>query len=804
MAQPVPRNPLLSANRTEVQRFLKTRYGGASGLFQVCSGPRNWTGCFFNADTVGIAKATDYVMELDAGGAESIYSRVTTVDRTPGQGERGGADDSFDFFGPWDDLDFGTEGHKVKDGEKNPPDAETAHQVYKATGLPPASILVNSGGGLYHHVLLKEPVDITDPETRERVESLSRCWQAHIEKTARGMGFSYGRGVANMDRLLRIPGTVNRKPGTTPRMAQVRYFPHRYTLEELEAALPVPQGKPQTPSGRRGGGVRDQDSTGRLKELLRGVQRGATVQEDLPVLVDAFRTNYQRDGGRNNALYILAGAAFQYAAEGQLDFDLVHDSFESAAYELKMDEDGTDSIEKTLKSAEAYGRNNPRMWVDRNSQGEPDFSDRPYGLLPETFWGSRPVLQHIRQSAHAALCSADVTLYTVLARLSAMVDHTIKAETGIKRLASLNLYVAVVGKAGANKSSSISGAKTLSPPPDRDFKDGIPLGTGEGISEAFMGERKVVLAEMNEKTGKPKEETIRTQVLHNAFFTVDEGEIFLTLKERAGAVLGEEIRSAWSGQTLGQTNATKERTRYVSEGSYALGLVAGFQPSVALPVIRDSSTGTAQRFVWVQAVDPNVPDYDNRIADPGPLQVYPQQMVGPKAIPFPDSVKREIYTHQVQRARGEVDIDPLDAHAHLIRVKLSTLLALLEARDYVTESDWGLSEVMWDASRELRSALLESAKREQVAEENEKRSKVLELEADKRRVVGDVDRNIEARARWIWKKVTEGKRRGELNELAASKHRRYLTPGVDLALSRDWITEDDDGELQPGAARPGA
>ncbi|MEV6049731.1 phage/plasmid primase, P4 family [Streptomyces sp. NPDC052107] len=363
--------PDLSADRAAVHTFLSTRYGGIPGLFQVCSDPDNWTGRFFNTDTVGIDRATAYVMELDASKVRGIYSRMTTVTGLPGQGKRGQADDSFCFSGLWSDLDFGTVGHK---GSENPPDPETAHKVYQATGLPKATILVNSGGGLYHHVLLGKSVDIRDPETRERVKNLSQRWQAHIENTAKEMGFTYGRGVSDLARVLRIPGTVNRKAPDNPRPAQARYFDNRYSLEELEAALPAPQGRRYVAGGGRSGGHRAQDSTGRLRELLRGVQRGATVQEDLRVLVDTFRTNYERDGGRNNALYILAGAAFQYAAAEQLDFEDVKEAFTEAAYELEMDTDtgGAEAIEKTLESAERYGRNNPRAFEPRRTPTDPE------------------------------------------------------------------------------------------------------------------------------------------------------------------------------------------------------------------------------------------------------------------------------------------------------------------------------------------------------------------------------------------------------------------------------------------------
>lgn len=360
---PVQNLLLPIANRVEVQRFLTTVYGGKPGLIQICSAPGNWSGCSFTSDAEGINSATAYVMTLDAQNAQGIYARVTTLTRSLSEYKRGKAEDSYAFLGFWTDVDFGTEGHK--NGEGNPPNANAAQRLYGACGLPPASVLVNSGGGLYHHVLLNEPVAIRDEESRKRIAALSRRWQMAVKKGAEKLTYSYGEGVGSLDHVLRIPGTVNRKNPDNPRMAQARYYEHRYTLEELEAALPEPQQKRSVSPGVPNPARTDQEPAGRLKELLRGVQRGATAQEDLGVLLETFRTNYARDGGRNNALSTLAGAAFQYAANGGLDPGLVHDSFESVAYELEMDEDGTESIEATLKSAEEYGRKNPRAFKER-------------------------------------------------------------------------------------------------------------------------------------------------------------------------------------------------------------------------------------------------------------------------------------------------------------------------------------------------------------------------------------------------------------------------------------------------------
>jgi hypothetical protein len=86
------------------------------------------------------------------------------------------------------------------------------------------------------------------------------------------------------------------------------------------------------------------------------------------------------------------------------------------------------------------------------------------------------------------------------------------------------------------------------------------------------------------------------------------------MKERSGSTLGETLRSAAVGQTLGQTNASKDTSRYIPSGSYSMGLLVGFQPETAAPLFEEVAEGTPQRFVWVQVIDPSIPDHASPVA----------------------------------------------------------------------------------------------------------------------------------------------------------------------------------------------
>ncbi|MCY9786857.1 YfjI family protein [Nocardiopsis sp. EMB25] len=222
----------LRADLDAVREFLATYYGDAPGLLHIAF-KGDWTGQTFTTDWQGIQAATELIGQRDATGVEGVYARPTTLVRPLEPGKRGGADDSHTFFGFWTDVDYAGAGHK--DGNL-PPDEAAARRVYEAAGYPEPTILVNSGGGLYHHVVLRDPVDVSGREAREEIKELSRRWHRGLRATSEKLGWSYGSGVSDLARVLRVPGTINRKPGTN-RMAVGAHSGLVYTLEEIREAI---------------------------------------------------------------------------------------------------------------------------------------------------------------------------------------------------------------------------------------------------------------------------------------------------------------------------------------------------------------------------------------------------------------------------------------------------------------------------------------------------------------------------------------------------------------------------------------
>lgn len=207
---------MTSLNLNETREWLEIVYSATPGLINIC-GTREWAGRTFAADDVDGALA--YIQDLDARQQpsddgktlvprEGIYLRATTLRATPDPGQRGGDDLSFYLPGLWGDIDIAGPGHKTRN--ILPPDVTEAMRIVAASGLPEPSHWIHSGGGLYPWWLLESPIEITDLED---FRALSQGWQNALARGAAKLGYHYGSGIGDLSRVLRIPGTVNRKAG---------------------------------------------------------------------------------------------------------------------------------------------------------------------------------------------------------------------------------------------------------------------------------------------------------------------------------------------------------------------------------------------------------------------------------------------------------------------------------------------------------------------------------------------------------------------------------------------------------------
>ncbi|MFF3092136.1 hypothetical protein [Streptomyces cyaneofuscatus] len=877
----------LTADSDVMRAWLTHMYAGLPGYVSVCSDADGWSGRRFTTDDAGLDAALKYGLALDQRKPKGIYLQVTTLREKPENG-RGGEDLAHAVSYIWADGDYGTVGHKPGlDDAPAPPNFEAVMKVVTESGIPDATGYSLSGGGGNPGWSLDPLLVITD-DNREQVQQLANDVQTILGASAYRLGWSWDTGIGNLDRLMRWPGTINRKEGLErptgigPSTGIVYTFDElrdataqlaseaRATLEQAarekqerrRARLghPVPgprRTKPPrsvTPSGDgpldviadtfqfgdllQPAGFSFEGTHGDGRERwLRPAASGDRASSPYSLLCDdhvAVNWSDRADlpvGAQPSGSKLTIGTLYAHLNYGGDVAEAARDILRAAAGRTTSGPAGQlpDAVLEEVRrrcgvlAVVRQPTTNDIDWGDLTAPAEPhpgqdapDEEEGIKGLLPEEFYARREELRHIRQAGHHWTRSGDVAFLAVLTRLSAMVSHHIRADTGVAGYASLNLFGALVGPSGVGKSTGVDVAQLLLPVPEHlDFRDNLPIGSGEGIAEVFIDIVEEETGEVRKGRGgtdTPVTHRVRRQVRHNAFFYVDEGATLTRLmKERSGSTLGETLRSAAVGQTLGQTNASKDTTRYIPKGSYSMGMLVGFQPETAEALFDEVAEGTPQRFLWLQVIDPSIPD--ERPEWPGELLKW-RDVVSANSltlVSFDDQIKTELRRADLAKARGEVSVanlNPLDSHAPLMRVKVASLLAILTGRRHVTVDDWELADMVWGASCATRDALLaDIARRRTVESEKRTEARIIEeVRVDQAKATAEAQRADKAVLR-VATRVAGLVHGGEMTRSAlrtkfGGRDKKHLNDAYAYAVLREWI-EEKEGRFVPGPVAPG-
>lgn len=168
--------------------------------------------------------------ETCAAKNQDIYIGTGTFNVQPAEG-RGTADAVEGVSGFWADIDVADPGaHK---GKIYPLTLAEARGVLGMLGIPP-SLEVLSGHGLQAWWLFREPWLLAGPEERARCAHASRAWGATLAACAKVKGWAVD-SVADLARMLRIPGTMNCKVKPfVPVQSDLPIAPIRYNPGDLE------------------------------------------------------------------------------------------------------------------------------------------------------------------------------------------------------------------------------------------------------------------------------------------------------------------------------------------------------------------------------------------------------------------------------------------------------------------------------------------------------------------------------------------------------------------------------------------
>ncbi|MFC6707541.1 hypothetical protein [Flexivirga alba] len=322
-----------------------------------------------------------------------------------------------------------------------------------------------------------------------------------------------------------------------------------------------------------------------------------------------------------------------------------------------------------------------------------------FDLERDDFWTARTELERLRQFARARFASPWATLGVALARVIVHIQPNYVLPPTIGGDASLNLFVGIVAPSGSGKGAADSVSKAAIRFPAVDQVDEMPVGSGEGLAHAYV----------HYVPGKGKEKGGIEQHATRALFSVHEVDTLTALKGRQGSTLLPQLRSAWMGERLGFQNADPTRRLNLRPHSYRLCLTVGIQPTRADVLLDDADGGTPQRFLWMPGTDPNVPDDDQQ--PPEQIQWRPPDTqghainydTGHYAIPVCDQAITAIKAAARARMRG--DVEALDGHALLCRLKTAAALGFLDRRAEVTEQDWQLAGIVMEISNHTRAGI---------------------------------------------------------------------------------------------------
>lgn len=348
--------------------------------------------------------------------------------------------------------------------------------------------------------------------------------------------------------------------------------------------------------------------------------------------------------------------------------------------------------------------------------------------MSDDFWTSRASLTHVRDFALAYRCNPLGVLGVVLARVIAATDPNLVGPATVGGEWSLNLIVGLVGRSGQGKDAShAAGFAAVRLPHTRE--EGV--GSGEGIARIFH----------TDKEGQ--------QDTRRGYLTASEVDRLAAIGGRQGSTLFSTIRQLWTGSTLGFANGQQHTKTNVPAHSYRAVMEIGIQPEGAGPLLADTK-GTAQRILWLPVAQIDLPEVVPKAPEPRTLATPDDRR---RVLTIPAEAEAAVIEHRrsvlaMPLVGDSGDVDPLDGHKMLTRLKVAAGLMLLDERcDAITDEDWLLAGALITVSDRIR-ATLANASRDALRQANRAKAHAV---AERDEVVSErkLTRTKEAVIRWL-------------------------------------------------------
>jgi hypothetical protein len=379
--------------------------------------------------------------------------------------------------------------------------------------------------------------------------------------------------------------------------------------------------------------------------------------------------------------------------------------------------------------------------VERELRNYPDNVSAKRSVEPDAdFWDARPVLRQIRALARARLTAPYPVMGETLLRVAASTPPTVVLPPLRGGVASLNLFVALVGESGwGGKDTARDVAAMLvsdrSAVIDAHFSgdDVIPFqdsrlrfltkmpGSGEGIPRLFGYSKKV---------SKDGDLWVMTFTEPNAVLMIaSELDGLLAVGKRPGSTILPILRISYNGGTLGFTNSDQQRSIQIDAHTYRLALSVGVQPLRAAPLLDDADGGLPQRFLWMPCYDPGIRAWRERELPEPEWEVWqPPSFDGVTEL----SVPQQVIDAVIEAALPPLETDtrnPLNSHAVLAQEKVAALLGIHDRRTEVSVEDWQLADHLMKVSNRTRADVQATLAR-RAEETGEKRAVMKGKQAD--------------------------------------------------------------------------
>jgi hypothetical protein len=214
MSSEVEIAPATGVDRDVASAFLNELFpAGATGFVNL------WTRDGKRSHWYGVddlVRAADDLATLNATGC--VWFQTGLIPVVKGENKRGAASEVIGYPGLHADVDVwdaeNPDAHKSAGPSDLPPDLPAALRLLAELSLFP-TIVVSTGHGVQPHWLFTSPVVTDTSELRDRVKAVQAGLQAILRAKAADKGWKLD-STPDLVRLLRIPGTVNRKPGCVP------------------------------------------------------------------------------------------------------------------------------------------------------------------------------------------------------------------------------------------------------------------------------------------------------------------------------------------------------------------------------------------------------------------------------------------------------------------------------------------------------------------------------------------------------------------------------------------------------------